>query len=359
MMQECWTASPRASRPRTCVDSRLAAPGSKPQPDPVPRFAHRGPKLAASTDESCGASRLSRGENRHDSVAWCFCCSGMQPVADLLRCVVVVAAFSTFKEHTRGCHTDERRDTQDFPPLHTPTLVAVSQPRISLDRAIRQTRTGDIWLFRGRTLADRTIQVATNSPVNHVGMSVVVEDLPALMWHAELGRSLVDVWTGTHQRGAQLHDLRSAVLNWANRYGQRVWLRQLDGPVDREMENAALRTVARLDGTSFPSAPQMAKGWLIGRAPAFSVRSSGREFESAYCSEIVAVTYEAMGLLPGGRRSGWYDPGRFWSGDRLPLQLGAVLGTEIAVDVPVTDGAPTVPQPEGAGPLSEEGLRSP
>ena len=39
------------------------------------------------------------------------------------------------------------------------------------------------------------------------------------MWHAELGRSLLDLWSGTHQRGAQLHDLREAVLVWATRYG--------------------------------------------------------------------------------------------------------------------------------------------
>ena len=50
--------------------------------------------------------------------------------------------------------------------------------RIDLDKALDATRTGDIWLFRGRTLADRAIQVSTNSPVNHVGMAVVIDDLP-------------------------------------------------------------------------------------------------------------------------------------------------------------------------------------
>ena len=50
-------------------------------------------------------------------------------------------------------------------------------------------RTGE-WLFCGHTMADRAIQVATNSPVNRVGMSVAVEDLPPLMWHAGLGRAL-------------------------------------------------------------------------------------------------------------------------------------------------------------------------
>ena len=67
---------------------------------------------------------------------------------------------------------------------------------ISLDQAVDLARTGDVWLFRGRAMADRAIQVATNSPVNHVGMAVAIEDLPPLMWHAELGRSLPDVWTG-------------------------------------------------------------------------------------------------------------------------------------------------------------------
>ena len=30
-------------------------------------------------------------------------------------------------------------------------------------------------------------------------------DLPPLMWHAELGKSLQDMWTGNFQRGVQLH----------------------------------------------------------------------------------------------------------------------------------------------------------
>src|SRR5665648_713381 len=71
-----------------------------------------------------------------------------------------------------------------------------------MDEALDATRTGDLWLFRGRKIADRAIQVSTNSPVNHVGMAVVIDDLPPLMWHAELGRSLEDLWSGAHQRRA-------------------------------------------------------------------------------------------------------------------------------------------------------------
>jgi hypothetical protein len=103
--------------------------------------------------------------------------------------------------------------------------------------------------------------------------------------------------------------------------------------------------VARLDGTPFPSTAQLAWRWARGRVPAVrrqgpsTLDSSGvpvrdRALETAYCAEVVAVTYEAMGLLPAGRRPNWYDPGRFWSGDDLDLTGGAQLGAEIEVRIP-------------------------
>jgi hypothetical protein len=208
---------------------------------------------------------------------------------------------------------------------------------MSLTAAVDLTRTGDIWLFRGQSGADRAIQTLTNSPVNHVGMAVVLDDLPALMWHAELGRSLTDVWAGEHRRGAQLHDLHDAVVVWAERYGQRAWLRQLEPEVGREAEDAILRTIARMDGTPFPSSIGLATRWLSSKRPLARGRKSksDQSLETAYCAEIVAMTYQAMGLLPGDRAPGWYDPGRFWSGDGLRLQGGGRLSAEIEVAVPV------------------------
>ncbi len=205
---------------------------------------------------------------------------------------------------------------------------------LNLDEALEITRTGDLWLFRGRTAADRAIQLTTNSPVNHVGMSVVLDDLPPLMWHAELGRSLPDVWSGSRHRGVQLHGLRESVLVWAARYGQRAWLRQLEHPITPQVEDAVLAIIARLDGTPFPSTARLASRWLRGRVPSLTGAAPPADLETAYCAEVVAVTYEAMGLLPRSHRPNWYDPGRFWSGDELPLAAGARLGGEIAVRIP-------------------------
>jgi hypothetical protein len=222
---------------------------------------------------------------------------------------------------------------------------------LSLDRACELARTGDIWVFRGSSGADRAIRSLTNAPVNHVGMAVVVDDLPPMLFHAELGRSLLDLWTGTHQRGVQLHDMRDAVLQWGHRYGQRGWMRQLEGPVGAEEENGALRAVARLDGTPFPSTARLTGRWLWGRTPSPPWREAaggGAALETAYCAEVVALAYEEMGLLPRHRRAGWYDPGRFWSGDDLELTPGFRLGGEIEVALPPAPGA--TPTPIAAAP---------
>jgi hypothetical protein len=100
------------------------------------------------------------------------------------------------------------------------------------------------------------------------------------------------------------------------------------------MEDALLRTIARLDGTPFPSAARIASGWLRGRLPPIRRGKQDASLETAYCAQLVAVTYQAMGLLPVRRQPDWYDPGRFWSGDDLHLSAGARLGGEIAVQFP-------------------------
>ena len=213
-------------------------------------------------------------------------------------------------------------------PAQGPAAAAeVTGREITVKEGVELARTGDLWLFRGRRVADQAIRAVTNSPVNHVGMAVVLDDLPPLMWHAELGRSLPDIWTGGHHRGVQLHDLADAVLAWSTRYEQQAWLRQLHGEVTRDMEDALLREIALKDGTPFPATLGLAGRWLRGRArrPA--------SVETTYCAEVVASAYQAMGLLPHHRPPNWYDPGRFWSGDRLQLEQGATLGAEIGVVV--------------------------
>jgi hypothetical protein len=198
---------------------------------------------------------------------------------------------------------------------------------LALEEAVATAATGDVWLFRGRSFADRAIQTMTNAPVNHVGMAIAIDDLPPLLWHAELGRSLPDVWTGERQRGVQLHRLEDAVRTWEVKYGQRAWVRQLDGgALTRAHEDRLMEVLDRFDGRAFPTTAGLFRGWLTGR-----VRRREAKLETVYCAELVATTFQHMGLLPKQRPASWYDPGKFWSGDRIDLVAPFSLGGEVPV----------------------------
>jgi hypothetical protein len=244
----------------------------------------------------------------------------VQPVADLLGGELRALPLVARDDGSGRGHPGQTGQAEYLPQLHEDSFMT-----LTLDQAVDLTRTGDLWLFRGTSAADHAIRVVTNAPVNHVGMAIVLDDLPPLMWHAELGKGLRDVWTDSHHRGVQLHDLRDAIVQWTGRYEQRAWLRQLDTAVTPAMEDAVLKTVARLDGTPFPSTAKLVGRWARGR-----VRRAASA-ELTYCAEVVAATYEAMGLLGTDRPTNYYDPGMFWSGDDLQLLGGARLGAEIAV----------------------------
>ena len=201
-------------------------------------------------------------------------------------------------------------------------------PGLAFEDAIATSATGDLWLFRGRSLADRAIQTVTNAPVNHVGMVVALDDLPPLLWHAELGRSLPDVWTGERQRGVQLHRLDEAVTTWSQKYGQRGWVRQLTGgTLERAHEDRLMEIIDRFDGHPFPTMPRLARRWVGGRVR----RRATAPLETIYCAELVAATYQHMGLLADPRPVSFYDPGAFWSGDRIALVAPFTLGGEVQV----------------------------
>ena len=188
----------------------------------------------------------------------------------------------------------------------------------------------------GPQRADRAIQMTTNSPVNHVGMAVVLDDMPPLMWHAELGRSLPDMWTGGHQRGVQLHDLRDAVL----RLGRPVRPAGLAAPARPAGRRRRWRTrcCAPSPGwTARRSRPRPGSpgAGCSGRVP--QLRRGARRappWRPPTARRWSPSPTRRWACCPPGGRPNWYDPGRFWSGDDLDLAGGARLGGEIAVRIP-------------------------
>ena len=145
---------------------------------------------------------------------------------------------------------------------------------LPFDEAIATAATGDIWLFRGRSLADRAIQTVTNDPVNHIGMVVALDDMPALLWHAEIGKSLPDAWTGERRprRPAAQAGRRGPPMG--GDIGQRAWMRPLEGgTIEREHEDRLIETIDKYNGKPFPTTP---RAWHARGPPVASAAARSR-----------------------------------------------------------------------------------
>ena len=125
-----------------------------------------------------------------------------------------------------------------------------------------------------------------------------------------------------------VRDRRVEAFGYLNINGQRAWTRQLQGTIERRHEDRLMEAIERFDGLAFPTMPRLARQWVAGRW-----RRQPSALETLYCAELVASTYQHMGLLPSQRPAGWYDPGRFWSGDHIELVTPFELADEVAVEV--------------------------
>ena len=171
-------------------------------------------------------------------------------------------------------------------------------------------------------------------------MAVVLEDLPPLMWHAELGQSLLDMWTGKHQRGGAT--TRPAGLR--TRLGQPLRTAGVAAPARR-------RGVARRGGCpaedgraarrdSLPD-DQGARRWLVRRAA-----PPPRPFPEMTSEQVAAYLRGGRGdHLPGhgtapapnAARAGSTQGGSGSGRPDLELSSGFRLADEVPFDIPIEE----------------------
>jgi hypothetical protein len=189
-------------------------------------------------------------------------------------------------------------------------------------------RTGDVLLFHGASRRSRIIEAASGSEFSHVGMIVRPKDgLPPLLWHADPRAVTDDVLGNREHAGAQLNDLSAALaVMTSSEYGDTPFVRQLTAERTPEMDEAALQAVVAVDQTSFPSLLNFMKQWVLGH---LHITTSGKRME---CAEVLARTYQRMGLLPPEPPPNGYAPRDFSAQhSKLHLLRGGALGPQVEV----------------------------
>lgn len=187
--------------------------------------------------------------------------------------------------------------------------------------------TGDVLLFHGASRRSRIIETASGSEFSHVAMIVRPKGQPPLLWHADPRAVTEDVVGDREHGGAQLNDLRAALAVMTSKeYGDTPFVRRLNVERTPEMDEAALQAVAAVDQTSFPSLLRFMKQWVLGK---LRITTSGKRME---CAEVLARTYQRMGLLPLEPPPNGYAPRDFSEQHtKLDLLRGATLGPQTEV----------------------------
>jgi hypothetical protein len=199
-------------------------------------------------------------------------------------------------------------------------LPAFEELRPALD-------SGDVLLFGGDGLVCSTIKAVTRSRWSHVALVVRPHPAgPPLLWEATAAPELPDLVRHEIRPGVNLFDLEQ----WVRHYAGRTALRRLHVARTEAMRAALLAFFHEVHGRPFEQRRlQLFRSMYDGPLGA----NREEDLSSLFCSELVAASYQRMGLLSPHPPSNEYTP-RDFSSDRetpLPLLLEASLGDEVIV----------------------------
>jgi hypothetical protein len=179
---------------------------------------------------------------------------------------------------------------------------------VPYDEIREELLTGTIVLFSGKGFVSRWIKRFSRSKWSHVGMIVrgEIRDVDSwgedllLLWESTTLSTVTDTLTGTRREGVQLVQFSERLRE----YPGRVAIRRLERPLD----NGALLRFARLR-KKLARRPYERSIWeLLGAAMGWNRRE---DLRSVFCSELVAESYQALGLFGPDAVSNRFTPEHF------------------------------------------------
>jgi hypothetical protein len=197
--------------------------------------------------------------------------------------------------------------------------------------------TGDLFLFSSDFLISRVIQVVTHSAYSHVGMVARYPDESGSLcfWECTTFNQLIDKSDHELHAGVRIVSLDKLLAIYANYVPGGFSVRLLKADRTSDFREAFDNFVKQVDARPMAGKLGMISHWLGGKV--LSLTSSD---ESYFCSQLIAETYQRIGLLPENRPPNAYAPRDFsMQNTKLPLLSGAVLGEELFVE---WDGAKSV-----------------
>ena len=210
-----------------------------------------------------------------------------------------------------------------------------------------QLQTGDLMLFGAAYAESKVIEQITGYPWSHSGMVVFFPDKAPgpLFWEAVTDvRTFRDPFDHNLQHlGARIVNLDHLLAYYTPYTNLQFTYRHLTVNWTPALQANLEAFVQKMDGTPFPSELQMLVDYVLGH-----YRNISTGLSPIFCAQLVAATYQAVGLLGPSPYANYYAPGDLSSLANIVLN-GASLGPDILVDydgiVDLTPPTPPVPPP--------------
>ena len=192
---------------------------------------------------------------------------------------------------------------------------------IGYDEVKDSLKTGDIVLFHGVETVSKLIELIEWSFWSHVGVVVLPEDIgltgqEPFFWEATAsGDGIVDVLTGKpKESGPMLVSLRERIrVDLKQHYDTHFQVKYLNRPLKQQELQQLKDFIYKAHDRGFPTAENLLKYYMEGKYLNIPAPDT-----VAFCSELTAETFMAMGFISTKYVPNGYCPDDFNKGDNLP-----------------------------------------
>ncbi len=191
-------------------------------------------------------------------------------------------------------------------------------------------QTGDVLLFGATYGESKIIEQLTGAPFSHSGMIARFPNMDnkVYFWESVTDtRAFPDPINKLDHMGARIVDLRALLAYYTPYTNNQFTWRRLQTYWTPALQAAFENFVKQTDTRPFPTDEQMLIDYVLGH-----YRGVDTGMSVLYCAQLVAATYQALGLLPLDPPTNYYAPADFSAlGQRVAMLNGAGLGPETVV----------------------------
>lgn len=215
-------------------------------------------------------------------------------------------------------------------PEQMPELTEKNSIKMSFEEFSKTLQTGDIILFHGDNSFNKGVSfLEGGNPWGHVGMVINTPTMNRpLFWESTIKEKVKDIISDSAIDGPMLDYLDVRLKNDITAGDNCNWaLRRLNLPdsLRSQIQDSLIATIKAVHDRHIPGGIPVAWDAVVGKY--FGIKAS---YKKIYCTELIALTYENMGLWKTKKPLNFFDPADFSNVGRLPFIPGVSLTKEVA-----------------------------